>query len=60
MRSKLLLNRGALIADSANKIPLGIGQFIRIEAKLRFGDGEIVRARGGRYTPGFASEAEIA
>jgi hypothetical protein len=53
VRGELLLDRGALIPNGASKIPLGIGQLIRIEAKLGFGDSEIVRARGGRGTPGF-------
>ena len=55
MRGELLLNRGALIAHSASEIPLSIGQLIRIEAKLRFGDGEIVRAGAGAARPVFGS-----
>ena len=52
MRGELLLNRGALIAYRASKIPLRIGQFIRIQAELRFGDREIVRVGSG-WTPRF-------
>ena len=47
MSGEFLLNLVPFIADCASKVLLCIGQFVRVEAKLRFGNVEIVSKDDG-------------
>src|SRR5579863_1216214 len=42
MRRKFFLNLRTVVAGSALKVPLGVGEFIRIKAELRLCDFQII------------------